>query len=719
MSAADAPLHSSLWYRVAPLRPRLLARARLHRHRYRGERWYLLQDPASGRVHRLTPAARLVLAAMDGKRSVAELWKLAQRRLGEDAPTQDEIIGLLGQLHASDLLRADASPDALEVFERGRKQDAAKSRRSWANPLAVRIPLVDPGRFLDRYVPLWRWLWGWPGAVLWLAVVLPALVMLPQHWPELTGNLADRVLQADNLLLVALAFPVIKVLHELGHATATRARGGEVHDMGILLLVLMPVPYVDASAANVLYSRWHRALIGAAGMAVELFLAALAFYVWLAVQPGMTRAVCFNVMLVAGVSTLIFNGNPLLRYDAYFILGDLAELPNLGQRAARYWGYLLERYLLRAGDAISPAHTTSERAWFGWYGLLSSIYRLFVTFAIALFIGAKFFFFGVVLALWAVVVMVGMPLMRALQHVQTRQSLRERRVRIFGVAAAVAAALCLLALLVPVPQRTLAEGVIWLPERAILRAGAPGFVSRIEVPSGTAVKAGQPLVHRIDATLDAQIRTLEARVAELEATFGVEFVNDRARAQIVREQWTVEQAALERARERASELRIVAAVDGVFALAAAEDLPGRWHRQGEVLGYVLGADEPIVRVVVEQSEADLVGASTRNVAVRLADELGRVIPARITRQVPSGRDEAPSKALVAAGGGRLATDPRDPEGRKTLERVFQIDLALNEPLGRAAAFGQLVYVRFDLERAPLATQAWRALRRLFLHHFDV
>ena len=309
--STDAPLHSSLWYRVAPLRPRLLARARLHRHRYRGERWYLLQDPASGRVHRFTPAARLVLAAMDGQRSVLDLWKLAQRRLGDDAPTQDEIIQLLGQLHASDLLSTDASPDALEVFERGQKQDAAKSRRSWANPMALRIPLVDPGSFLDRFAPTWRWLWGWPGALIWLALVLPALVLLPQHWPDLTGNLADRVLAADNLLLVALVFPVIKALHELGHATATRAAGGEVHDMGIMLLVMMPVPYVDASAATVLHSRWRRALVGAAGMMVELFLAALAFYVWLAVEPGVARAVCFNVMLVAGVSTLVFNGNPL------------------------------------------------------------------------------------------------------------------------------------------------------------------------------------------------------------------------------------------------------------------------------------------------------------------------------------------------------------------------------------------------------------------------
>ena len=148
-------------------------------------------------------------------------------------------------------------------------------------------------------------------------------------------------------------------------------------------------------------------------------------------------------------------------------------------------------------------------------------------------------------------------------------------------------------------------------------------------------------------------------------------------------------------------------------------VPGRWHRQGAVLGYVLGTDEPIVRVAVEQAEADLVGAFTRAVAVRLVDDIGRVIEGRITRRVPAGRDEAPSKALAATGGGLLAVDPRDPEGRKTLERVFQIDVALNEPLGRRAAFGQRVYVRFDLEPTPLATQTWRAMRRLFLRHFNV
>ncbi|MDQ6629997.1 MAG: hypothetical protein M3Z29_16355 [Pseudomonadota bacterium] len=717
--SADIPLQSSSWYRIAALRPRLLARARLHRHRYRGELWYLLQDPASGKVHRFTPAARLILAAMDGRRSVHDLWQLAQRRLGDDAPTQDEILQLLGQLHGADLLQTDVPPDALEAFERGRRESQSKRRRAWANPMAVRIPLVDPGAFLDRLAPWWPRLWGVPGAVVWLMVVLPTLVLLPQHWPELTHNLSDRVLEADNLLLLGLVFPVIKALHELGHATATRAGGGEVHDMGIMLLVLMPVPYVDASAATVLRSRWSRALVGAAGMLVELFVAALAFYLWLAVEPGLLRALCFNLMLVAGVSTLIFNGNPLLRYDAYYIMADLIEIPNLSQQAARYWGYLAERYLLRVDDAVSPAGSRSESLWLLFYGLASTIYRLLVTIAIALFIGTRFFFVGVVLALWAGTMMAVMPIVRVLRHLQARPSLRERRGRVALIGGTLALVALLLIVLIPVPMRVQAEGVVWLPAQSTLRAGANGFFSRFEAEPGSAVTTGQPLFASFDPTLDAKLRGLEARVAELEANYQIEFVNDRARADIAREQLEQERSTLARDQLRARGLNVAAGTDGVFTVLQAADMPGRYYHQGEILGYVLGVARPVVRVLVEQALVDAIASGTRAIEMRGAGDSGTVVTGHILRQVPAGSDEAPSRALLTQGGGRIAADPRDPQGRRALEHVFQLDVEPDAPIGPAGLYGQRVFVRFDLTREPLARQWYAVVRRLFLAQFSV
>jgi len=225
------PLLSTSWYRVADRRPKLRSHARMHRHRYRGELWYLLQDPASSRVHRFTPAARLLISLMDGTRTVARLWEIANRRLGENAPTQDEMIQLLGQLHAADLLQSDVTPDVAELFSRGAREDRARHRRSYANPMALRIPLWDPDAFLNRTKDWISRIWSGWGAILWLAVVLPAVFLVPAHWPELTNNFTDRVLALDNLVVLYLAFPALKALHELGHATATKAGGGEVHDI--------------------------------------------------------------------------------------------------------------------------------------------------------------------------------------------------------------------------------------------------------------------------------------------------------------------------------------------------------------------------------------------------------------------------------------------------------------------------------------------------------
>jgi putative peptide zinc metalloprotease protein len=261
--------------------------------------------------------------------------------------------------------------------------------------------------------------------------------------------------------------------------------------------------------------------------------------------------------------------------------------------------------------------------------------------------------------------------------------------------------------------------VVWLPEQATVRAGVDGFVSSVDADPGSRVAAGQALISNTDPALEAQLQQLQARVDELQASYNAEFVADHARSEIVREQLLAEQKALARVRERVASLVVRAGTDGVFTIAAASDLSGRYFRQGEVLGFVLGKEEPVVRVVVEQGEADLVSGATRAVQLRLRDDVGQVFGGRILRQVPAGTDVAPSGALLAAGGGHLASDPRDPQGRKILERVFEIDVALTEPLSRTPAYGQRVFVRFDLQPEPLAGQAWRAVRRLFLRHFDV
>jgi putative peptide zinc metalloprotease protein len=713
-----APILSSSWYRVAARKPKLRSHVRLRRHRYRGEVWYLLQDTASFRVHRFTPASRLIIGLMDGSRSVAQLWEIANRRLGEHAPTQDEMIQLMGQLHAADMLQTDVTPDLAELISRGEREDKAKYRQSFANPMAIRIPLWDPDAFLNRYQKLFQPIWSRWGAFVWLAVVLFALSFVPPHWPELSNDFSDHVLATDNLFILYLTFPVIKFLHELGHATATKAGGGEVHDLGLLLLVLMPVPYVEASAATIFKSKYQRAVVGFAGVAVELFIAALAFFLWLLIEPGLVRAVLFNVMLIASVSTLIFNGNPLLRYDAYYILADLIEIPNLAARSARYWGYLIERYALGVVEADPPDVSNAEKGWFVFYGLASTVYRILVTVVIALFIAGRFFFIGVLLALWAVAAMAILPLIRAIGHFTGNPRLRKHRGRAFAVIGAASLLLGSFVFLVPMPYHSFAEGVLWLPEQAIVRAGANSFVESFLVQPGAQVVNGEALLQFYNLALVTQLRRNEAQVAELEAQYTAEFVEDRAKAQIIRDKLESQLASLALAREQVSELVAHANTDGTFIAPQINDLPGRFFHKGEPLGYVIGKARPLVRVVISQDAIDKVRLETDRVRVRLVDRPQIVLEGRVIRQVPAGEEDLPSKAFATEGGGEIATDPRDPKKPKALQRQFQIDVEL-EGVGSSEYFGQRVFVRFEHPRESLATRWYRSIRLQFLSSFNV
>ena len=711
------PLLSASWYRVADLRPRLRTHARMQRHRYRGEVWFVLHDPASGHAHRFTPAARLIINGMDGTRSVGELWEIANRRLGDASPTQDELIHLLGQLHASDLLAADVSPDVAELFERMQRQERQRVRRAIGNPMAVKLPLVDPDRLLDRMLPLIRPLWGLRGMAAWLAVVVPAIVLVPPHWSELTNGIADRVFAANNLLMIWLLFPLIKALHELGHGIATKAGGGEVHDVGIMLLVLIPVPYVDASASSLFRSKYERAVVGAAGMMVELVFAAIAFYIWLLAEPGMVRSVCFNTMLIAGVSTVIFNGNPLLRYDAYYMLADLIEIPNLATRSMRYLGYLFERYLFGAHDVEEPDGTPGEKVWFVVYGIGSVLYRMLVVVAIVLFIAGEFFVIGVLLAIWAVIAMAVVPAGKTIHHLATSPRLARYRRRVAAVSIVAVALLVGFIVFVPMPFRSQTEGVIWLPESQIVRAGANGFLASYLVEPGSRVAPGDALIESVDPALTAELRIAEAKVAELEAQYNLHFVTDRVQAQVTRQILDRELAALERVRERGADLIARSQANGVFTVPRDVDMPGRYFRKGELIGYVIEPKQPLARVIVHQGEVDVVRLATNRVDVRTFERIDRIVLGRILRQVPGGADQLPSKALAPEGGGTVPVDPRDPKGTKSIERVFQLEIELEAPPG--GLYGGRVFVRFDHVAEPLGSQWYRGLRRLFLTRFNV
>lgn len=711
-------LHSEYWYRVADLKPQLHRHVRLHRHHYRGRDCYLLQDESTGSFHRFSPAAGFLIGRMDGKRTVNELWENALEKLGDDAPGQQQALQLLGELHAADMLQCNLPPDSLEVFERCRHTRRRDWKQRLLNPLSLRVPLFDPERLLTRILPWVRPLFGWAGLCIWLTVIAIAVVVAGLHWEAITENILDRTLNPWNLLILVVTYPFVKLLHELGHACATRVWGGEVHEMGIMFLVLMPIPYVDASAATAFHEKRKRIIVSAAGMMVELLLAAMALFVWINVETGIVSAVAYNVMLIGSVSTVFFNGNPLLRFDGYYMLADMIEIPNLATRANRYLSYLVLRYVHGMQDAASPVEARGEPAWFMFYGLASFAYRMAILCAVLLYVAGKFFVVGVLLALWAATLQLVLPLVRYVSFLVKDPRLQYTRVRALSATGLSVAAIAGLLFFMPAPLRTMAEGVVWLPEQSRIRAGADCFITAVPVKADSFVTQGQPVFSCDDPLLAAEVAVLEAQLRELEALHTLKATEDQAEADSLRQDILATTAQLDQARAELDALIIRSPASGRLIIPHAEDLPGSYVPKGTVLGYVDNALDTRARVVVTQTEIGLIRQHTRSVEVRIAGNPGQVFPATIKRELPAASGELPSKALGTLGGGSIPVDPSDESGTRALSSLFQFELQLD----RAAAanhFGQRVQVRFDHGSEPLARQWQRSLQQLFLSSFGV
>jgi putative peptide zinc metalloprotease protein len=712
-----APLRSENWYRVAHLRPRLRVHARLHRQRFRGQLWYVLQDRQNGQFHRLSPLAHEIVCLMDGRRSLDDIHRLAAERRPDDPPAQDEMIRLLAQLHAADLLVGDLPPDMAELTQRGARRARRSLLQNIGNPLAIRLPLIDPQPFLDMTAPLARLIFSRWGFTVWLTAIVGALFLAGPRWSALTHNIGDRALSAQNVFLLALLYPAVKALHELGHGMATARWGGEVREMGVMLLVLMPVPYVDASAASAFPEKRRRIFVSLAGVMVEMFLAAVAMGVWALVEKGFVRAAAFDVMLIGGLSTLFVNGNPLLRFDGYYALSDYLEIPNLAARANAGFFHLVKRRLFGAVDLPAPETAPGEAPWLLFYAIASFLYRLSASLAIALFIASRFFFVGVVLALWSLAVSLVLPAAKGIRFLLHDPQLQRVRRRALLSSCALVAAAGAATLALPLPYATLAQGVVAVPERATLRARTEGDVVAVAPDGGGDVAAGAWIASLADPALESETRVLEAQAESCRLRLGAVATSDPVQANIHREQLRHLEAALESNRRRLADLVVVAPRDGRLILPRANDLPGRFLRKGEVIGYVVGADDPTVRVVVPEADIDLVRRRRARVDIRFADRVAGVVPAEVVREAPAATEELPSLALSTQGGGDIVLDPGKTDAPRALENQFLIELRVAAP-SAPLLIGERVHVRFDHGREPVAGRLWRALRQLLLRQFD-
>ena len=694
------------WQSIAGLRLRPGKSIQLYHHVYRGIPWLIISDEQSDSYYRCNGNAETFLRLLDGSRTVAQAFEQSGEVPAGEL-RQPDVVYLIANLRSAGLLDDDGDPQAS-----GNAQSQPANPTRWSNPFAVRFPLFNPDRFLQRSAHLFRPFFSPIALYLWVALVITALATTLLNWSGLVEHGAARFSDPKNLLWFWLLYPLVKALHELGHAYATRIRGGKVEQMGIMLLVLFPVPYVDSSAAHQFSSKNQRLAVASAGIMVELFLASVALLVWANTGPGLIRDLAFDLIIIGAVSTLAFNANPLLRFDGYYVLSELIEIPNLATRSDRFLGYLLKKYLLAIPDQRSPVTAEGEVKWLITYGICARIYRVFITFFIAFWIAGKFLIVGVLLALWALIGQLLLPMARTICRL-IPQLLESNRMGRFAVIASVSMFLILSVLFMPLGQSTYAEGMISPPENAFIRAGADGIVARVNHDDGDRVEKGEAVLMLENLDLEARFESLRARLAEMNARHQQAFLEDRTLADILKVKIVALEADLDDLTSQRDSLVIVAGKDGVLSLPVASDLPGKYVRRGDVIGHVVGQGGSSALVVVPQSDIDSVRQQLEAIEVRLGSQPGKTFSAEFLRELPQGTDRLPHRILGSASGGLMAVDARDQSGTQLVSKVFMVEIGLPADLPENF-FGNRLYVRFIHPEETLGKQLVRRFNQLLL-----
>jgi putative peptide zinc metalloprotease protein len=710
------PTFSESWYRVKNLRARLRSGAQISRQFYRGERWYVVRDPAGNQFHRLSDPAYRFVGLLDGSRTVEEAWDLVGGTLEDDAPTQPEVIQILSHLYSANLIDADVTPDATVLLRRHKQLSKRKMQNRLMNVLFPRIPLWDPDQFLKRWMPLVKLGLSKFGVLVWLAVVGTAIFFVASMWNEPGHSVREAANYAINLknnpvnaIYLWGVFVLIKLIHELGHAFSCRRFGGECHELGIMFLVFIPTPYVDASSAWQFSNKWQRIFVGAGGMIVELFVAALATFVWANVDPHhLVGQLAFNIMLVAGVTTVVFNANPLLRYDGYYILSDFLEIPNLRQKSSEYAMGLLKRHVFGV-KLQQPLPPPLQRFWLFNYAVFSTIYRTFVGIMIILLVAFQIPILGILMAIGGVVTWAVVPVFKAFKYLAIEPELHRKRGRATAFSVTALAAVIIAIGLVRFPLHLEAMGVVEPAVRSMARAESHGFVEKIVARDGQDIKEGDVILVCRSPELDSRIKEARAKLAGL-LVQQHQAIGDGENPDILQGSIDAKEGEINSLIEEKEKLTVRAKISGKLIAPEIDNLQGKFLNNGEQIAEVAQPRQLIVHTLMEQKDKQLVvDQNVYQTEIRMAGDVATILPGGPAWEMPASTTDVRSPALTSIGGQEVVADPKDP--KKSQDQEFDIAIPVQNP-NEKYVLGQRANVRFTLDHRPLIWQWTRRFLQL-------
>jgi putative peptide zinc metalloprotease protein len=676
---------------------------------YQGQAWWVVKDPISLHYFRFRPEEYWLLDMLDGQKSLEVLKEQFEAKFPPRRITVEELSRFVATLHRSGLVIGDRPGQGPQLFER-RRQRIWKQWMAWlANIMSMRFRGIDPDRLLTRLDPWFGWLFSPPAIVCMLAFVASAVLLVLVNFDTFRSKLPEfhQFFAAGNWLYLAIALGVTKVLHEFGHGLSCKHYGGECHEMGMMLLVFTPCLYCDVSDSWMLPSKWKRAAIGAAGMYVEVIIASIATFLWWNSHPGIFNQLCLDVMFVSSVSTILFNANPLLRYDGYYILSDILEIPNLRQKATTILGRLASRWCLGIKQPEDPFLPQRNRGLFALYAVASSLYGWFVSLSIFLFVWSVFKPYrlevlGQILAgaaLWGLVVK---PIHGMIKFLNVPGRRDEVKTKNLVFTAIVAAALAGAIALIPLPQRVWCAAELRPRGEETVYVTVPGRLESLAVKPGSLVKKGDELARLSSVDLDLEIADLEGKASQsrsrLNSLERERFTDPAAGLEIgtVEESLKSVEEQLDKKRKDRRDLVLVSPRDGIVlpapAVAPPKDGSGRlppWSGhalddknlgatflEGTVLCLVGEPEKFEAVMVVDQSEVEFI-AKGQQVDLKLDSFPWQTFTGTVA-ELAETHIESSSERLSVKAGGQVPTETTEEGREQPISTSYEAMMSLDD-----------------------------------------
>lgn len=675
-----------------------------------GTTCYLIEDEKNTKFFRIGLPEYTFISLLDGTTTIREAIAFTASRLGKDALSEHDAAAICKWLINSQLAYTGASREHDRLLESA--QQAGRARLMQAlNPLMIKVPLARPDRMLGKLARLTGWWFGKWGLAVWLGLMMVTAYQLLVHWPRAVAD-QSVIFVNGNWLRLLVTWGVLKIIHEASHGVSCKRFGGHVRESGLLWIVFAPVPYVDVTSAWRFPSKWQRIVVSAAGMYTELAAAALATLVWLHSEPGVLHQQAYNIVLTASVMTLLFNANPLMRFDGYYILSDWCEIPNLYALGQQYTRHLGREWFLGV-PARLPKWSIGRGLMIKTYGLLAFCWRILVCAGLLVAASTLLAGAGIVLAIVAAVTWLAIPAWRFIPFLLHGDEGGRPNLTRFALASTLAIALAVIFGLLPEPGGVRAPAVVNYHPLHVIRAPFSGFVSQIVVQPGSEVSRGDTLLILENVELANEIDDMQLELQQ---------VKHRGRSYRKDQDLPAMQVELELAnvlktqiRDRTEQLQraiLVAPAAGRIVTRDIGSLMGKYVREGDELLAIGDESAKQLEVAIPQADIEKFTAEAgKTVEVRLRAPTCPTFQCTLTGLQPRASQQLLHAALAAAHGGPLPVKAKSEEGGddqfELTEPYFAAKVPLADEQARALFAGQLATVRLHAARGSLAACFYR------------